>query len=538
MRTLALLALTMTLMCGPAVADGPATSRPAAELSKQSFSRDVTQTFSGRYLLYLPPAYSQDGDKRWPLIVYLHGADGGGTNLDTLRGAGPLARIQSGRELPFIVVVPQCRPNEHWDPANLSALLEEMCEKHRVDETRIYVTGVSMGAGGTWDLAAAYPYRLAAIVPVSGGGQPEIAPRIAHIPTWVFHGAKDNTIPLKYAREMADALRGEGGQPQMTVYPDRAHNISGQVYTGDELYDWLSQQQLAVPPLTIDAAGYRPGSELVATLYGRRYRPIDTAVRLPGGQQRRLQVTRDGAELRIPIPADTTGAVRIDLLLDGRGQQTFWVQPAEMTVPRVGGLRMDGRVGDWPATSSMMSMLARDEASAFVKDLRLGWSPEGLYIAASFDGERLQPNTFEGFWMGVNMEMFLDSAGVDGQGWPATSHQFLCIPRRDGERWAASVGQWRRSAAIADHLLPDERCAAGLHVADGIATMEWFVAADALGASPAAGGQWRLGLVIKGSQGYEDHKYLGWPLSKERGLIGGGVATLGVVTFADHPPAK
>jgi predicted peptidase len=101
------------------------------------------------------------------------------------------------------------------------------------------VTGLSMGGFGTWQLACEYPQRFAAIAPVCGGGEPGLASRIAHLPVWVFHGAKDTVVPLERSQEMVTALKQAGGEPTLTVYPDAGHDSWSATYANPELYDWF-----------------------------------------------------------------------------------------------------------------------------------------------------------------------------------------------------------------------------------------------------------------------------------------------------------
>ena len=96
----------------------------------------------------------------------------------------------------MIVVSPQCPSDHWWRPNELNALLDEIVEKYKVDQDRIYVTGLSMGGFGTWSLAAYAPERFAALVPICGGGEVISARRISHLPVWAFHGAKDAVVPL------------------------------------------------------------------------------------------------------------------------------------------------------------------------------------------------------------------------------------------------------------------------------------------------------------------------------------------------------
>ena len=101
---------------------------------------------------------------------------------------------------------PQCATRKDWKPESLGKLLDEVTAKHRVDKDRIYVTGLSMGGYGTWKLAAAYPDRFAAIIPICGGGDPKTAEKIKHLPIWVFHGAKDTYCLAKWSASKAPSM--------------------------------------------------------------------------------------------------------------------------------------------------------------------------------------------------------------------------------------------------------------------------------------------------------------------------------------------
>ena len=100
-----------------------------------------------------------------------------------------------------------------------------------------------MGGFGTWALAAYSPDRFAALVPICGGGDPNTARRLSHIAIWVFHGAKDPTVPLKRSEDMVDALKKAGGNVKFTVYPEAGHDSWTEAYENPELYDWLLQQK-------------------------------------------------------------------------------------------------------------------------------------------------------------------------------------------------------------------------------------------------------------------------------------------------------
>ena len=193
------------------------------------------------YLLYLPSGY--DSEPSWPLLLFLHGAGERGDDLELVKKHGPPKRIAQGKEFPFIVVSPQCPAGRWWQPQELVVLLDEIAENYRVDQDRIYVTGLSMGGFGTWALAAYSPDRLAAIVPICGGGERYWARMFAHVPAWVFHGAKDPAVPLERSETMVESVKKQGGEAKLTVYPEAGHDSWTETYDNPELYQWLLQQK-------------------------------------------------------------------------------------------------------------------------------------------------------------------------------------------------------------------------------------------------------------------------------------------------------
>jgi predicted peptidase len=205
----------------------------------QSLTKEIRKTVTINYLLYLPKQYEEDKGKRWPLILFLHGAGERGSDLNKLKAYGPPKLVSEGKEMPFIIVSPQASVGSTWDPDALNALLDEIVDKYSVDEDRIYLTGVSMGGAGTWRLAAAHPERFAAIAPICGWGAPGMAQRIGSIPTWVFHGARDDIVPLQASQEMVDALKQVGNEAKFTIYPDAGHDSWTPTYNNPAIFEWL-----------------------------------------------------------------------------------------------------------------------------------------------------------------------------------------------------------------------------------------------------------------------------------------------------------
>jgi len=211
-------------------------------LSAQRFAAVTRKRVACRYLLHLPQGYA-GSRKRWPLLLFLHGAGERGDDLELVKKHGPLKFAGQYPDFPMIIAAPQCPAEQWWDTDVLSALLDHLVKRYRVDRQRVYVTGLSMGGYGTWALALAQPRRFAAIVPICGGGNRLLAARIAHLPAWVFHGAKDNIVPLEQSQNMVQALCAAGGEPKFTVYPDAEHDSWTETYNQAELYDWLLQHK-------------------------------------------------------------------------------------------------------------------------------------------------------------------------------------------------------------------------------------------------------------------------------------------------------
>jgi CubicO group peptidase (beta-lactamase class C family)/pimeloyl-ACP methyl ester carboxylesterase len=194
-----------------------------------------------KYVIYLPQDY--DAQTNVPLLLFLHGSGERGQDLEKVKLHGPPKLIAQGKEFPFMVVSPQCATGGGWNTDQLVALLDHIEEKYKVDPDRIYVTGLSMGGYGTWSLAAKIPDRLAAIAPICGGGDVAAAASLTKLPTWVFHGAKDNVVPVANSQDMVDAIKQLGGEPKLTIYPELEHDSWTVTYENPEFYAWLLAQK-------------------------------------------------------------------------------------------------------------------------------------------------------------------------------------------------------------------------------------------------------------------------------------------------------
>lgn len=234
--------LVLVGLAGCVTVGGKAVSHKGVEA--QSLSKTIEKDIKLDYLLYLPDGY-EEADKDWPMILYLHGAGERGNNIKKIGKHGPMMHIKKeGKQYPFIVVAPQCPKEEWWCDVRLVECLDELLKKitsdYRVDEDRIYLTGVSMGGYGTWNLATEFPHRFAAIAPFCGAGLPNKARhRIRHLPVWVFHGDQDKAVPIQLSKDMFDALKPVSAEINFTVYPGVGHVCWKEAYAGTELYEWF-----------------------------------------------------------------------------------------------------------------------------------------------------------------------------------------------------------------------------------------------------------------------------------------------------------
>jgi predicted peptidase len=208
------------------------------------------------YRLFVPRSASRDAEL--PLILYLHGSGGAGTdNRKQILGGnarGTHVWIEAGTQArhPAFVLAPQIPEASPWhssgdEPlpqvAALLQLVEEVRSELPVDARRIYVVGQSRGGFGAWDLIARHPDLFAAAVPLCGGGNTERILSARNVAVWAFHGAKDATVPVARSREMVAALRTVNSSVKYTEYPDMGHDVWTRAFAERELPEWLFAQR-------------------------------------------------------------------------------------------------------------------------------------------------------------------------------------------------------------------------------------------------------------------------------------------------------
>ena len=221
------------------------------------------------YRLLVPPSSpdAQKPDTRFPLLLFLHGAGERGTNntAQLVHGTKLYLDAANRAKFPCYVIAPQCPEGKQWanmpwstpkgtQPAEPSEpmkavleLLDASMATMKIDPQRIYVTGLSMGGYGTWDLITRFPDRFAAAAPICGGGDETVAPRAVKSPIWAFHSDDDSVVPVSRTRNMVAALRAAGGTPKYFEYWGLGHNSWGKAYSEPEFLPWMFAQTLGNP---------------------------------------------------------------------------------------------------------------------------------------------------------------------------------------------------------------------------------------------------------------------------------------------------
>ncbi len=215
------------------------------------------------YRLLKPKGYESVDEERYPLVIFLHGIGERGTDnrRQLANGVEEFCKDEFRDKHPCFLIVPQCPPNDTWssirDPKGPSSfaenpnmpgalvlqLIEATCTEYRIDMDRIYITGISMGGYGTWDLICRQPEMFAAAIPVCGGGDPQQADKLVGLPIWAFHGESDNLIPPNRSRDMVAAIRDAGGEPRYTEHAGVGHDAWTPTYKDPEVLEWLFQQK-------------------------------------------------------------------------------------------------------------------------------------------------------------------------------------------------------------------------------------------------------------------------------------------------------
>jgi poly(3-hydroxybutyrate) depolymerase len=257
----------------------PASARaqtPAAQRTTGFLARTFKdESGSHKYTVFVPHSYTPA--KKWPVILFLHGAGERGNDgvLPTQYGLGPLIKLREA-SFPFVVVFPQSeemrgRLLKGWsldgaDGPRALKILEQVEKDYSIDAKREILTGWSMGGFGAWEMAAAFPDRWHSVVPLSGGGDEAWGEKLKNVPLWAWHGAKDKTVLPEQSRKMIAAVEAAGGKPRYSEPAEGDHNVWKLAYDDDQLYAWMLNPQGDPAKLAAVTARVRsaPGQPAVA----------------------------------------------------------------------------------------------------------------------------------------------------------------------------------------------------------------------------------------------------------------------------------
>lgn len=193
------------------------------------------------YLLSIP----KKTNEKKPLIVFLHGSGEKGTDTEKLKIHGPLKYIQNNK-LDAYILAPQCPENDYWNAEALYQLIRKIQNENNIDANRIYLSGLSMGGWGAWNLAIAHPEMFAALVPICGfvDRVPLIENcKLAGIPTHIYHGLLDDVVDVFYSTAIYKKIKAcPNAKVELTIFDDANHDSWTRVYDRPEIYEWMLSQ--------------------------------------------------------------------------------------------------------------------------------------------------------------------------------------------------------------------------------------------------------------------------------------------------------
>lgn len=215
------------------------------------------------YQVSFPENY--DGTKKYPLLVFLHGAGERGNDNEGQLVHGKDFLLQNTQtKYPAIVIAPQCPADNFWSNVSrhsldgktsfdfgvsetpsvametLIALVNDWLSSGKVDLSQVYVGGLSMGGMGTFELLWRMPDTFAAAFPICGGGDlSKVGLFAKYTAVWIFHGADDSVVPVQHSREMYAALKSSGCDTKYTEYEGVNHNSWDNVFLEKDLFGWL-----------------------------------------------------------------------------------------------------------------------------------------------------------------------------------------------------------------------------------------------------------------------------------------------------------
>ncbi len=213
------------------------------------------------FWIYTPADY--DGKAKTPLVFFLHGRSLSGHDLQRVLRYGTLDAIKKGMTVPAIVIAPQSPRG--WAPAKLNDILEWVKANYKVDETRVYVLGMSMGGYGTMDFCGTYPDKITAGMALCGGCYLKNVDGLGKLPLWIVHGTADRAVPVSASKQVVEKLQNHNQDSRLRYdwLQGASHGALARAFYLKDTYDWLFAHSLAdeerpvVREINIDNAIHR-----------------------------------------------------------------------------------------------------------------------------------------------------------------------------------------------------------------------------------------------------------------------------------------
>lgn len=253
-----LVVFLFTLVCGSYIVQ----AQDKSQFKKEIY---VSGTDTLPYRILLPINYN--ASKKYPLVYFLHGAGERGNDNEAQLTHGSSLFLQDSirQNYPSIVVFPQCPEKSFWsnvkftndsitgawqfqfqpdgEPTIAMKLAEELLKKlmkdFPVNKKQVYITGLSMGGMGTFEMVRRNPKLFAAAMPICGGAEPSTSAKLTKTKWWVFHGDSDNVVPEHFSKDMVDALKAAGADVKYSVYPGVGHNSWDNAFAEPMFMAWM-----------------------------------------------------------------------------------------------------------------------------------------------------------------------------------------------------------------------------------------------------------------------------------------------------------
>ena len=212
-----------------------------AQEIKADFKKEVPKTEEISYLL----DYPENAKGNVPLIVFLHGSGERGTDLEKVKAHSPFTYKNLIKE-PVAILAPQCPENVWWDTEAVYFLIKEIQQKYKIDDSKIILTGLSMGGWGTLKLAMEHPEMFSAVVAVCAPVDLLMkvrADQYKNLPMKIFHGGNDDVVSPLNSIDFYQAIKKVNKNIELTIFPDDNHNSWDSTYSDPKLYEWMLSQR-------------------------------------------------------------------------------------------------------------------------------------------------------------------------------------------------------------------------------------------------------------------------------------------------------